>query len=49
MRLIFHHVGQTGADEDFKTAVYKNTGIETVGNSIPINSSHRDDIPGNQI
>jgi hypothetical protein len=35
MRLFFHHVGQKGADEDFKKTVYKEVSIETVGRNIP--------------
>jgi hypothetical protein len=30
VRLFFHHVGQKGADEDFKKTVYRDISIETV-------------------
>jgi len=39
VKLFFHHVGQKGADEDFKKAVYTDISIETVVNSILISSS----------
>ena len=44
MRLFFHHVGQMGADEDFKKAVYTDISIETVVNSILISSSRYEEL-----
>jgi hypothetical protein len=44
VRLFFHHVGQKGADEDFKKTVYKDIGIETVGSNVPVSDPHRDEL-----
>ena len=44
MRLFFHHVGQKGADEDFKKTVYKDIGIETVEGNVPVSYPHRDEL-----
>ena len=44
VRLFFHHVGQKGADEDFKKTVYKDIGIETVESNIPSSDPLRDEM-----
>ena len=44
MRLFFHHVGQKGADEDFKKTVYKDISIETVESNVPVSYPHRDEL-----
>ena len=44
MRLFFHHVGQKGADEDFKKTVYKDVSIETVESNVPVSYPHRDQL-----
>lgn len=44
MRLFFHHVGQKGADEDFKKTVYKDISIETVEGNVPSSDPNRDEI-----
>ena len=44
MRLFFHHVGQKGADEDFKKTVYKDISIETVEGNVPASYPHRDEL-----
>ena len=41
MRLFFHHVGQKGADEDFKKTVYKDVPIQTVESNVPGSYPHR--------
>jgi hypothetical protein len=44
VRLFFHHVGQKGADEDFKKTVYKDISIETVESNVPVSDPHRDEL-----
>ncbi len=44
MKLFFHHVGQKGADEDFKKTVYKDISTETVESNVPVNDPLRDEI-----
>ncbi len=44
MRLFFHHVGQKGADEDFKKTVYKDISIQAVENNVPVSYPHRDEL-----
>ncbi len=44
MRLFFHHVGQKGADEDFKKTVYKEIDIGTVEGNVPSSDPLRDEI-----
>jgi hypothetical protein len=44
MKLFFHHVGQEGADEDFKKTVYKDISIETVERNVPASYPHRDEL-----
>ncbi len=44
MRLFFHHVGQKGADEDFKRTVYRGVSIQTVESNIPVRYPHRDEL-----
>ena len=44
MRLFFHHVGQKGADEDFKKTVYKDISIETIEGNVPASYPHRDEL-----
>jgi hypothetical protein len=44
MRLFFHHVGQAGANEDFKKTVYKEVSIETVESNIPTHDLLRGEI-----
>jgi hypothetical protein len=44
VRLFFHHVGQKGADEDFKKTVYKEVSIQTVENNVPGSYPHRDEL-----
>jgi len=44
VRLFFHHVGQKGADEDFKKTVYKDISIQTVDSSVPVSYPHRDEL-----
>jgi hypothetical protein len=35
MNLFYHHVGQTGAAEDFKKTIYSNVTYELVERNIP--------------
>lgn len=44
MKLFFHHVGQKGADEDFKKTVYKDVSIETVESNVPSSVPIRSEI-----
>jgi 5-methylcytosine-specific restriction enzyme A len=44
VRLFFHHVGQKGADEDFKKTVYKDVSIETVESNVSVSYPHRDEL-----
>jgi hypothetical protein len=44
VRLFFHHVGQKGADEDFKKTVYKDVSIQTVESNVPVNYPHRSEL-----
>ncbi len=44
MRLFFHHVGQKGADEDFKKTVYKDISIETVEGNVPASYPYRHEL-----
>jgi 5-methylcytosine-specific restriction enzyme A len=44
VRLFFHHVGQKGADEDFKKTVYKDVSIQTVESNVPGSYPHRDEL-----
>ena len=39
-----HHVGQKGADEDFKKTVYKVVSIQTVERNVPVSHPHRDEL-----
>ena len=42
VKLFFHHVGQKGADEDFKKTVYKDVSIGTVESNVSVSYPHRD-------
>jgi hypothetical protein len=44
VRLFFHHVGQKGADEDFKKTVYKDVSIPTVEDNVPVSYPQRDEL-----
>jgi hypothetical protein len=44
VKLFFHHVGQKGADEDFKKTVYKDVSMQTVESNVPVNYLHRDEL-----
>jgi 5-methylcytosine-specific restriction protein A len=44
VKLFFHHVGQKGADEDFKKTVYKDISIETVESNVPVSYLHKDEL-----
>jgi 5-methylcytosine-specific restriction protein A len=44
VRLFFHHVGQKGADEDFKKMVYKDINIEAVESNVPPSHPLRDEL-----
>ena len=44
MRLFFHHVGQKGADEDFKKTAYNAISIETVESNLVTSDLHWDEL-----
>lgn len=44
MQLFLHHVGQEGAEEDFKKTVYKDISIETVESNVPASDPRRDEL-----
>jgi len=44
VRLFFHHVGQEGADEDFKKTVYKDVNIQTVESNVPVSIPRWDEL-----
>ena len=44
MQLFLHHVGQEGAEEDFKKTVYKDISIETVESNVPASDQRRDEL-----
>ena len=44
MKLFLHHVGQEGAEEDFKKTVYKDISIETVESNVSVSDQHRDEL-----
>lgn len=44
MRLYLHHVGQEGAEEDFKKTVYRDISIEAVERNVSVREPHRDEL-----
>ena len=44
MELFFHHVGQKGADADFKKTVYKDISLEAVESNVRASALHRDEL-----
>jgi hypothetical protein len=44
VKLFLHHVGQEGAEEDFKKTVYKDISIETVESNVPASEPRRDEL-----